>query len=403
MFTGSPGIGKSEGFKDAASQMAKEFEGKGRFGLIDERASQKEPSDVIGVPSVVYTSERIEKQLRVHEAVKKYLSVSDDDENTFRETIARMYNELKTNGDRPSTEWAPPFWLPQIHRDGEYGIIFLDEFNHATPSVQAAFYQLILDKRLGDYILPPGWLPMSAGNKMTDRSIVYETSAALNNRFCHIEVEHNYEEWHKWAVANDVHGDVVGYHIYKNGEQLMMFDPDTEFVAFPTPRSWKFASDDIIANEEYADAEEAVNDLICGHIGAHVGCEFLAYRSLQKALPPVDELLKTYEQGNRYQWPVNNGTNHVVKDAMGNEHTFEATSVIYMIAAGVASRAKDAKNTNAIWLIANDLANHGHGDFSLILALNALRRNYEALSEHHGYTEWAENHSDLANKLVGEL
>ena len=40
-------------------------------------------------------------------------------------------------------------------RDREF-VLFIDELNIASAEIQKAFYSLILDKRIGEYRLPPG-------------------------------------------------------------------------------------------------------------------------------------------------------------------------------------------------------------------------------------------------------
>ena len=128
MLWGPPGVGKSE----MVSQVAKEND----VQVIDIRLSQMEPSDLRGIP--------------------------------FRE-----------NG---SVEWAVPAMLPNVERHGETGILFLDEITSAAPSVSAAAYQLILDRRLGQYDVPPGWAIFAAGNRQGDRGVTYSMPAPLANR-----------------------------------------------------------------------------------------------------------------------------------------------------------------------------------------------------------------------------
>ena len=76
-------------------------------------------------------------------------------------------------------EWLPADFLPKKGK----GILFLDEMNSAPQSVQAAAYQLILNRKIGDYELPVGWAVIAAGNRASDRSVVHAQPAALANRF----------------------------------------------------------------------------------------------------------------------------------------------------------------------------------------------------------------------------
>jgi MoxR-like ATPase len=59
--------------------------------------------------------------------------------------------------------WAIPAFLPE---DGA-GILSVDELNAAPPLVQAACYQLVLDRALGEYRLPDGWTVFAAGMAVT--------------------------------------------------------------------------------------------------------------------------------------------------------------------------------------------------------------------------------------------
>ena len=94
--------------------------------------------------------------------------------------------------------------LPDAKRHGEKGILFLDEITSAPPSVSAAAYQLILDRKLGEYEVPDGWAIIAAGNRQGDRGVTYSMPAPLANRFSHYEVDINLDDWVAWAYANGV-------------------------------------------------------------------------------------------------------------------------------------------------------------------------------------------------------
>ena len=141
MLWGPPGIGKSQ----IIAQVAVRHDAP----MIDIRLSQMEPTDLRGIPF------RIENRV----------------------------------------EWAVPSMLPDAKRHGLYGILFLDEITSAPPSVSAAAYQLILDRRLGDYEVPAGWAIFAAGNRQGDRGVTYTMPAPLANRFSHFEVESNIDDW----------------------------------------------------------------------------------------------------------------------------------------------------------------------------------------------------------------
>jgi MoxR-like ATPase len=61
-------------------------------------------------------------------------------------------------------EWVPPNFLPTSGK----GILFLDELTAAPQMTQAGCYQLVLDRKLGEYHLPAGWVVVAAGNPASD-------------------------------------------------------------------------------------------------------------------------------------------------------------------------------------------------------------------------------------------
>jgi MoxR-like ATPase len=93
-------------------------------------------------------------------------------------------------GSDGRSRWATPEFLP---KDGE-GILFLDELNAAPAMVQASCYQLVLDRKLGEYTLPDGWAIIAAGNRDSDRAVTTRMPSPLRNRFVHLEFEVDAQE-----------------------------------------------------------------------------------------------------------------------------------------------------------------------------------------------------------------
>ncbi len=136
--------------------------------------------------------------------------------------------------------------------------------------VQAALYQLVLDRRVGEYELPAGWRIVAAGNRAEDRAVVFRLSSALANRFVHLDFEVSYEDWRKWAVTADVHPLVVGFLALRR--ELLLATNRNE-TAFPTPRSWEMVSDVVKAFSSPTDCK----DLIPGIVGDGAAAEFLSF------------------------------------------------------------------------------------------------------------------------------
>lgn len=232
MLWGPPGVGKS--------QIIQEIGRHHSAPVIDIRLSQMEPSDLRGIP--------------------------------FR--------------NEESVEWAVPAMLPNTKRHGAKGILFLDEITSAAPTVSAAAYQLILDRRLGEYRVPDGWAIFAAGNRQGDRGVTYSMPAPLANRFSHLDFETHLDDWVLWAYKNDIDERVIAFLRFRP-ELLFDFDPAHNPVAFPSPRSWEFAHR---ALQKF----EHNSDLLLGSlqacVGPAAGIELKAFVDNLDNLPDIDAI-----------------------------------------------------------------------------------------------------------------
>ena len=190
------------------------------------------------------------------------------------------------NSDLGKMVWAPPAELP-VDADST-AIIFLDELNSAPPAVQAAAYQLILNRRVGTYELPKGVDVVAAGNREGDRGVTYRMPAPLANRFVHLEAKVDFDDWQEWAVMNAIHPDVIGYVGFAK-QDLYDFDPKSPSKSFATPRSWMFVSD--LLSDDDTDVD-TLHNLVAGAIGDGLAVKFMAHRKIAGKLPRAEEILK---------------------------------------------------------------------------------------------------------------
>jgi len=182
--------------------------------------------------------------------------------------------------------WAPPAFLP---KDGK-GILFLDELNTAAPSVQASAYQLILDRRVGEYILPDGWAIVAAGNRESDRGVTYRMPAPLANRFVHFEMEVDVDEWKYWAYKKEIDDKIISYISYAN-EHLFTFDAKSDAKSFATPRSWEYVDSILKSNLP----QNLLLDSISGAVGREVAVGFLSFVKVMNRLPDIKSILASGE------------------------------------------------------------------------------------------------------------
>lgn len=194
----------------------------------------------------------------------------------------------------PNPNWRPdaPQMVEQWLKNTDNCILFLDELTAAPPSVQAAAYQLVLDRKIGDYSLPDNCRVVAAGNRASDRGVVYKMPTPLSNRFIHIEMMVNAKEWLEWAITHSIHPDVIGF-ISEKGSYLHNFDParaDSQ-RAFPTPRSWEFVSDMCHDKVKFGTDDNTFDTLVYGSIGQGSGIEFVNWRRSAKDLPKAADIL----------------------------------------------------------------------------------------------------------------
>ena len=138
------------------------------------------------------------------------------------------------------TRWAPPSFLPPSDDPGRW-LINLEELPSALPMVQAALYQLVLDRKCGEYELPEGASLIACGNRESDRGVTHRMPTPLASRFVHLEIRVDAADWCSWAAVNGIAAEVI-FFIQLRPELLHRFDPQSREAAFACPRTWSFIS-----------------------------------------------------------------------------------------------------------------------------------------------------------------
>ena len=318
MLWGPPGVGKS--------QMVVQIAAKHAAPVIDIRLSQMEPSDLRGIP------------FRVEERV----------------------------------EWAVPAIMPDEERHGPTGILFLDEITSAPPAVSAAAYQLILDRRLGEYEVPDNWAIFAAGNRQGDRGVTYTMPAPLANRFSHFEVETHLDDWVKWAYENTIDERVIAFLRFRP-ELLFDFDPAHNPVAFPSPRSWEFAHRGL---RKFEDHPELLQGTLQACVGPAAGIEIHAFVNSLDQMPDLDAIVAGEEV------------------AVPREIDLQ-----YAVAAALVGKAIRARSgDNATLVIGNILSYAGRfpqREMGVMLVSDLHRAIGAELFEVPAFAEWAQAVADV--------
>ena len=148
--------------------------------------------------------------------------------------------------------------------------------------VQAALYQLVLDRKVGEYELPEGASLIACGNREKDRGVVHRMPTPLASRFVHLEIRVDAEDWLEWGAAHSIAPEVLFFITYEP-DLLHRFDPQSKERAFPCPRTWEFVSN-ILKHRNGLDplTERA---LFRGTVGEAAAVEFSAFLNVWRELP----------------------------------------------------------------------------------------------------------------------
>ncbi len=193
------------------------------------------------------------------------------------------------NQDHTHTVWLAPDILPNEARDGKNTILLLDEITSCTKRVQVAAYQLILDRRIGQYTLPEGTFVVALGNREDDDGVYIHLAGPLADRFEIHYIESDFESWKSdFALKHGIHPYVIDYLTFKPSD-LHTQDPDSGVMVFATPRSWERVSD--ILNIDSDVTKPVIRHKIIGNVGTAAGTQFVEFCKKQRPVASVGDLL----------------------------------------------------------------------------------------------------------------
>ncbi|EBS4516810.1 hypothetical protein DQT32_05280 [Salmonella enterica subsp. enterica serovar Braenderup] len=237
--------------------------------FIDFRLSQIEPSDLRGIPipvKVFYDMEGkqiLESDLHKHQSYKTETSVV----------------------------WASPSIL-KLDKDWK-GVILFDEINSAMPIVQAASYQLILDRRVGELVLPDGALILAAGNRETDGGVTFSLATPLRDRMTHVEMVPDYSDWlEHYAIPNRLNPATISFIKETGMKHFNTLSPkDKSHAGGASPRSWTRVSDIETARKRLDTSLPVYKALVAGRVGTAAAIDYVTYVDQMAGLPSVDDIL----------------------------------------------------------------------------------------------------------------
>ncbi len=272
MLWGPPGIGKSQAVREIAAEI-QESTGK-EVRVTDVRLLLFNPIDLRGIPT--------------------------------------------SNADKTLAVWLKPQIFQMDPSEDIVNILFLDEISAAPQSVQAAAYQITLDRVVGEHRLPENCIVIAAGNRTTDKSVAYKMPKALANRLLHVEVEGGFKQWKQWAIRSGINPKVIGFLSFRQ-EYLMGFDSSSDDLAFPTPRAWEMVSNLL---NGISDDIDKMYPMIAGVVGTGVAVEFRTWNHIYKTLPSIEDIF----DGKEPKAPTNTDAMYALTSSMtayAREHKTE--------------------------------------------------------------------------------
>lgn len=258
---GHRGLGKSS--------LVEQVTAEHNWGFIDLRCSQLEASDIRGLP------DRDEGRTR-------YLPPADMPIGDM--TSKQIAKELGPAPDLDDLEAVRKYQEQDSALQPRYqeGILFLDELNRAQDDVLQAAFQLVLNKKVGQYVVPPGWSIVVAGNFNEGYLVTGFNDPAFLDRFTHITLsggETTLDEWVDYMAM--VHGedasDAIEFAVQNPAHLDGEIQGELGFSVQPSRRSWEsvIKIEQVCQQSEFEDVTKL--EVVSGLIGRELALSYSRY------------------------------------------------------------------------------------------------------------------------------
>lgn len=165
------------------------------------------------------------------------------------------------------------------------GILFLDEINRAQDDVLQAVFELVLDYKVGTYVIPDGWSIICAGNFQDGDYITNGfNDAAFLDRFSHVILDHGESTASEWVeYMSKTHGEEAAQVIEFASQNVIHLDGEPKgqlgFTITPSRRSWESVVkiEKIYRKDPDRYSEVAKFGLISGLVGTEMAISYDKY------------------------------------------------------------------------------------------------------------------------------
>jgi len=285
------------------------------------------------------------------------------------ELRANLFDPVDVRGGLKVVEQADGtyrtrYGIPEDYPDASYQgsvTLFIDELPVAPKATQNALLQLILDKKIGTYTLPPYTTIIAAGNRSKDRAAVHEMPTPVKSRFAHYTVEPNVDDWCVWAMQNQISPMITSFIRYR---PQLLHAMDAKQNAFPTPRGWEMV-DKKLPHMGSSNDEQFYG--VASIIGDGPAGEFIAHKTMFNSLPDIDKIIKTP---------------HLVDVP-------DDTSVMFAISGALAARVDDITFKNIVKYMRKL-----NPEYQVYFMKDSLAKD-RALQNHEACQEWIQDNASV--------
>ena len=282
------------------------------------------------------------------------------------EVRANLFDPVDVRGglkvvEQENGRFITRYGVPEDYPDPDYEglvVLFIDELSNAPKATQNALLQLTLDGKIGTYTLPARTIIIAAGNRSKDRAAVHEMPTPVKNRFAHYDLENNVDDWCTWAYPKGIDPSIIGFLRYRPN---LLHNVDSTQNAFPSPRAWEMLDRKL----NYAPANGFYS--CASIIGDGAAGEFIAFKSIYKNLPDIDNLLAD----------------------PGRTPVPSETSICYAIAGALTARVTE-NNFEAVMKYANRMP----AEYQVVILRDSLAKEPN-IKDSNAFKDWTQKNASV--------
>lgn len=160
-----------------------------------------------------------------------------------------QYQANSIDGSTPmATQWSIPEVVAKTIRASQLGptVLLLDDFHMVSPHLQAYFYALLLERRLGNFKLSDNTAVILTMND-SDLAGFHGINSAVRNRMSILKVDFNFEHWFS-NYGNQLHYLVASF--LKAKPHYTQEPESTGIEGYATPRAWTAIAAELSVHED---------------------------------------------------------------------------------------------------------------------------------------------------------